>query len=336
MPRAFPAMRRFQPLSGVTCVSILLSLSGMNTAAQIRAEDSKPINAAQAIVAAFKQHPVVILGEAHWLRQPGEFYIGLIRDREFQGAVQDIVVEFASRNNQPLLDKYIGGENVPIEEVRHIWRDTTKVASWESPIYAELLAAIREVNEKLTQTHKLRVLAGDTPVDWTQIHTHSDWEALGNNDISISEVIENEVLKRRHRALVILGSNHVTKSGGRDGSNTTTRVEAHYPGSTHVLLLLNAGPLRPALEDKLKLPSPSGPTVYELAGTSLANVTDENSPPLIRTTDALLYLAPRGAFTMAFPAPGSLEQEYLKEIDRRSLIEWGELRARKFLGPAAQ
>jgi hypothetical protein len=110
--------------------------------------------------------------------------------------------------------------------------------------------------------------------------------------------------------------------------------KSRYPGSTHVPLLLDAGPLPSALEDKPKLPSPSGPTVYELVGTSLANVTDENSPPLIRMTDALLDLAPRGA--LALPAPGSLEQEYLKEIDRRSLIEWGEQRARKFLGPAAQ
>jgi hypothetical protein len=317
-------------------VLILLFLSGISTSAQTRAENPKPINAVKGILTAFEQHPIVIIGEAHWLRQPGEFYIRLIRDREFQETVQDIVVEFASRNNQPLLDKYIGGENVPIEEVRHIWRDTTKVASWESPIYAEWLAAIREVNERLPPAHKLRVLASDRAVDWTQVRTHSDWEALSNNDISISEVIENEVLKQRHRALVVLGSNHAIKSGGRDGSNTTTRVEARYPGSTHVLLLVNAGPLPPALEDKLNLPSPAGPAVYELAGTSLANMLDENSVPLIRRADALLYLAPRGGFTMAFPAPGSLEQEYLKEIDRRSLIEWGELRARKFLGPAAQ
>ena|SRR5438552_3495234 len=107
MLRPFLAMSRFQLLSRVTCVSILLFLSGINTSLQIRAEDPKPINAVQGIVAAFKQHPVVIIGEVHWLRQPGEFYISLIRDREFQEAVQDIVVEFASRNNQPLLDKYI-------------------------------------------------------------------------------------------------------------------------------------------------------------------------------------------------------------------------------------
>src|SRR5256885_8775339 len=143
MLRPFLAMSRFQLLSRVTCVSILLFLSGINTSLQIRAEDPKPINAVQGIVAAFKQHPVVIIGEAHWLRQPGEFYISLIRDREFQEAVQDIVVEFASRNNQPLLDKYIGGEKVPIVKGSHTLRHTTKLAAlgappfprWPGPVY---------------------------------------------------------------------------------------------------------------------------------------------------------------------------------------------------------
>ena len=44
-------------------------------------------------------------------------------------------------------------------EVRRIWRDTTKVASWESPIYAEWLAAIRAVNGGLPRSRRLRVLA---------------------------------------------------------------------------------------------------------------------------------------------------------------------------------
>ena len=57
-----------------------------------------------------------------------------------------------------------------------------------------MLAAILEVNERLPQTHKLRVLAGDTAVDWTEIRTYADWEAVGNNDISISEVIEMKFL----------------------------------------------------------------------------------------------------------------------------------------------
>lgn len=76
----------------------------------------------------------MIIGENHWLQQAGDFYIQLVRDARFQNTVQDIVIEFASRNNQPLLDRYVGGADVPMEQVRRIWRDTTKVASWESPI----------------------------------------------------------------------------------------------------------------------------------------------------------------------------------------------------------
>ena len=83
-------------------------------------------------------------------------------------------MEFASRHNQALLDRYIGGQDVPAGDVRRIWRGTTKVASWESPIYAEWLAAIRDVNRARKPERRLRVLAGDTAVDWSRIHNHED------------------------------------------------------------------------------------------------------------------------------------------------------------------
>jgi len=73
-----------------------------------------------------------------------------------------------------------------------------------------------------------------------------------------------------------------------------------------------------------------------LAGTSLGKPTDHGELPLIKKADALLYLGPPESLKLALPPVGSLEPEYLKEVDRRSMIEWGELRARKFLGAAAQ
>jgi hypothetical protein len=321
----------------IVCASILLALSGTSATAQASGRDPESADAVRSIVAAFKRHPIVIIGEAHWLRQAGDFYVRLVRDAGFQETVQDIVIEFASRNNQPLLDRYIAGENVPIEDVRHIWRDTTKVASWESPIYAEWLAAIREVNKGLPVARRLRVLAGDTAIDWSKIHTHSDWAALGDNNISIANVVISQVLEKKHRALVVLGSAHVTKSGDGNGSdNTTTRIESHYPGSTYVLMLLYVGALDPALEDQLGLPQRIAPALYELAGTPQAKARDPNGSLLIERVDALLCLGPRKGFALTLPPAGSLEPSYLKEIDRRSMIEWGELRARKFLGPAAQ
>ncbi|HVH85876.1 MAG TPA: hypothetical protein VM912_04075, partial [Terriglobales bacterium] len=289
------------------------------------------------IVAALKEHPIVVIGEAHWLQEAGDFYIHLIRDPEFQKTAQDIVVEFASRSNQPLLDRYIAGENVPIQEVRRIWRDTTKVASWESPIYARWLAAIREVNRGLPVSRRLLVLAGDTAVDWNHIHTHSDWTALGDNNVSFANVITEEVLNKKRRALVVLGTNHVSKSGDRDGGeNTTTRVESRFPGSTHVVLLIYHRTLDRASQERLRLTDQTPPVLFELNGPNLSNLLDAGGSPVIKQANALLYLGPADALHMAFPPPGTLEPAYLKEVDRRSMIEWGELRPRKFLGPAAQ
>jgi len=67
--------------------------------------------------------------------------------------------------------------------------------------------------------------AADTAVDWSRIHAHSDWEALGDNSLSFADVIIEQVLKNKHHALVVLGTNHVLK-GRRPGIKTITPPRA--------------------------------------------------------------------------------------------------------------
>lgn len=306
-------------------------------AAETSAAAAKAVPAVQAIIAACKQHPVVIIGEAHWLREAGELYVQLVRDPQFQSAVQDIVIEFASRNNQPLLDRYIAGEDISVQDVQRIWRDTTKVASWESPIYAKWLAAIRDANRGLPPSRRMRVLAGDTAIDWSRIHNHADWATLGDNNVSFADVIVEEVLKKKHHALVVLGTNHATKSGDRNGGpNTTTRVESRYPGSAHVILLIYHRTLNRASQELLALADYKRPVIFDLHQPSLSKLTDQDDALLSTKADALLYLGPPDSLQLVTPPAGTLEPAYMKEVDRRSMIEWGELRARKFLGPAPQ
>src|SRR5262249_45958932 len=131
----------------------------------------------EGIVGAFTSHPVVAIAEVHAVRQAGDFYVELVRDPAFQRTVDDIVVEFASGPSQALLDRYVvDAADVPAESLRSIWRDTTKLVSWDSPVYARWLAAIRDVNRARPAGRKLRVLAGDTPIDWSRMRTHEDWE----------------------------------------------------------------------------------------------------------------------------------------------------------------
>jgi hypothetical protein len=278
-------------------------------------------DATHGIIAAFKQHPIVAIGEVHWVRHVGNFYIQLVRDAAFQATVQDIVIEFASRTNQSLLDRYVSGEELPARDVQRIWRDTTKVASWEGPIYAQWLAAIREVNQQLPPGRRLRVLAGDNTVDGSAVHTHADWTAPGDDNISIADVIANEVLKPQHRALVILGRNRATKFGDRYGRpNAITRIQSRYPGSTYVVLLDAAGLLQPALQELAHLHLLAGerPALCELSGTRLGDAPDGDGMPLGKKADALLYLGSPQSFASAFPPAGPLEPEHPPAVDGQS------------------
>jgi hypothetical protein len=146
----------------------------------------------------------------------------------------------------------------------------------------------------------------------------------------------SEVLAKKHHAFVVLGAGHVKKSGPRgEEADTTARIESCFPGATFVVLLDYWGLINAAAQKKLDSQDQTPPKLFALKDTSLGAVPDLGGVPLARQADALLYLGPPSRFTMAFPAPGSLEADYLKEVDRRSMIEWGELRARMFLGPAA-
>ena len=156
-------------------------------------------------------------------------------------------------------------------------------------------------------------------------------------NLSFADVITKEVLARKHQALVVPGAGHVTKGDTqREAGNATSRVESHHPGSTFIVLLDNPG--------VCLLQTPKARSTRSIQASRLSTCLQElpwarhstdgaRVSPMMRM-HCFISATPSG-FTMAFPAPGSLESAYLTEIDRRSMIEWGELRARKFLGPAA-
>ncbi|MBZ5601707.1 MAG: ChaN family lipoprotein [Acidobacteriia bacterium] len=286
----------------------------MATFAQVAPQPAIP-----AIVKAFDTHPVVAIGESHGLREAGDFYIALIRDPAFQSKVNNIVIEFASRRSQPVVDRYINGENVPPPELAHIWRDTTKVFGWESPIYRDLLAAVREVNRSLPPARRLRVLAGDAPIDWKRVTTNEQWGEFQPNNESFAKVIDDEVLAKRRRALVILGSNHLTKGGDRDrDQDTTTLVEQKYPHSMFVALLIYSAPN----DARQQMAAWTPPALFPVAGTWVAPLA-YGKRQLSDSADAILYLGlPLKTVDPDWSSYAN-DPDYMKELDRRSRIEWG-------------
>jgi hypothetical protein len=283
-----------------------VTLRSVTGAAGAGTVDVKPQSAVPAIVRTFDRFPIVAIGERHSIREVGDFYVSLVKDPNFQAQVNCIVIEFGSRLSQPIVDRYIDGEEVALSELQHVWRDTTKVFAFESPVYAQLLKAVREVNLGSPPARHIRVLAGDSPIDWTKVATHGQWASYQPNDLSFAEVISEEVLARNRKALVILGGSHVSKN--RDPNrdpNTTTLVERKHPGSMYVVLLTQS---TRAAESKGKVPllrpTPEGADVGDFG-------------------DALLYLGK--TLTTADPDWRQYRTDlvYVKELDRRARIEWG-------------
>ena len=79
------------------------------------------------VVSAFEQHPLVAVsdGAGHGQVETRNFFAALIRDRRFAPTVRNVVIEFGNARYQTVMDRYVSGEPVPRDELRHVWEDTT-------------------------------------------------------------------------------------------------------------------------------------------------------------------------------------------------------------------
>ena len=85
----------------------------------------KPEDATKAILSAFDEYEVIGMSAAHGNKDLDDFILRLIRNPAFPSKVNDVVVECGNSLYQPILDRYIAGDDVPLSDVRQIWRNTT-------------------------------------------------------------------------------------------------------------------------------------------------------------------------------------------------------------------
>src|SRR5262249_38162859 len=116
-----------------------------------------------ALTSAFDEIDILALDDTHQRKIDSDLRIRLVRAPEFAQKVHLIVIEFANTADHPLLDRYINGDDVPLTELRQVWRNTCCPDTWDSPVYADFLAAVRQVNKGLPADKRIRVLGGDPP-----------------------------------------------------------------------------------------------------------------------------------------------------------------------------
>src|SRR5882724_7258901 len=133
------------------------------------AADATPQPAVSAILSAFDKYEVVAMPQGHGMQDLNDFVFSLIRNPTFSEKVNDIVFESGNSLYQPILDRYIAGEDVPFTEVQKVWRKMGQPAAGASAFVEQFYPLVRALNQKLPPQRRLRVLAGDPPIDWDQV-----------------------------------------------------------------------------------------------------------------------------------------------------------------------
>jgi hypothetical protein len=146
--------------------------------------------------------------------------------------VNDIEIECGNSLYQPMLDRYIAGEGVPFKEVQKVWRKMGQPACGASAFVEQFFPLVRALNQKLPPERRLRVLAGDSPVDWDQIKSPDDIIRLVHRDASIASVMEKQVLSKHRKALMLFGTFHLMHGVG---GSAVSLYEKHYPNLTFII-----------------------------------------------------------------------------------------------------
>ncbi len=221
----------------LACSALLIALTlsanlfGQSGDARLPKEAAGLENIVPALLSVFDHADVLALGEDHWRKLDSDVRIALVRHPDFPNRARFIMVEFAADPHQTTLDRYVGGEDVSAEELQQVWA-TTSNGQWDSPVYADFFAAVREVNAKLPLEKRIRVVAGD-PGKGAKI-SRDDWAV---------STLRQQVLEKGEKALVIYGAGHFFRTQAQYAlppgiGEISQSLDADYPGRTFVVVTL--------------------------------------------------------------------------------------------------
>jgi hypothetical protein len=300
-------------------------------------------DATDLIAEALRSHRLVLLSEHHWSVPVHEQLRRIVADPKVASLIDDIVIEFGNPLYQSIIDRYVAGGTVPMDSVRLAWRNTTQLLAWDSPLYERFYQSVRALNASRLPDRRIRLLAGDTPIDWSRTTRAQDIpRTYGFRDIETIAIIEREVLGKGRRALVIIGEEHVVRTTDRAPGAPAKPIERQslgealhhkHPGTAFLVAAVagDASRLGRAIRHW-----PNG-SMARITGTPLGlaaasiRARDTTSAGTLAPAapgehrlqdlfDAVLYAGPSA---QTLEPPGSLyrgEPEYEREIRRRIQI----------------
>ena len=288
-----------------------------------RAQNPAPQDPVQGIVKLFDTYRIVMLGEIHGCRQEHDLLRKLVANPGFTERVNDIVMEFGNARYQDLVDRYVSGESVPVEQVQKAWRDTVGALGPVSPVYGEFYSAARAVNRTLPPKRRLRILLGDPPIDWSAVRNREDIGFyLPFRDEFYADVVRDQVLAKHRKALLIMGEGHCRRAGGHPGAIENELLMAFVKP---YVILPSSNMVRGYDDVDPRFNALPAPSLVEMKGNWIGGLPalgrGGSTATWEQTADAYLYLGPRDQLTVVNNRRSVLDgTAYGKELQRRLTI----------------
>jgi hypothetical protein len=255
---------------------IILLITAIPVSAQRAVVHEKDI--AKAIVDQFDRSDLIGLGELHGSQADQDLRFQVIHSKAFARKVRIIAVEGLNAFYQEDLDRYIRGEDVPLEQVQKVWRDSTGI--FIGPVirttYEQFLSEVRSVNRGLPDRMKLRVIAADPPLDWTKVQSTADFRAILSKRVVFGvDVIEREALQKGQKALLVFAGSWFTRNMQHRTANglvpwTETigaGLDRDYPGRLYVIAPVRSGEYPDSAKLEALIGTPRSPVLLRLHGT---------------------------------------------------------------------
>ena len=241
MRRNLPGLnrRRFLTASAAGLGAAALTASGTAAASASPGSISQASGSlTEAVLAALRTHRVVAVTGGHAEQETNDLLLTLLSDSRLYGVANDIIVEFGNAFYQDTLDKFIlGDEPVNDADLRLVYRNTTQSPmnlGLDSPVNEQIFRRVRAVNWTLPPEKRIRVLAGDPPLDWSKVTSSEQILALATQrNAHPASLVEQQVLAKGRRALLIYGGGHLFHT---DTSSIPSLIEQKTGIRAYVIL----------------------------------------------------------------------------------------------------
>ncbi len=290
--------------------------------------DLRPEHAVDLVLRGFDNHRLVALSDGSGHGQPDtmDFFTTLIRDARFPQVVRNIVVEFGSARYQSVMDRYVAGEPVARDALRHVWEDTTQVSGvWSLPMYERMFAEVRSVNAGLPTGLRIRILLGDPPIDWSRVTSPADEDMNDWRDAHFAHVVERAVLNRNQKALLVIGGAHLGRTVIFPNS-LIHLLDRRFPKQAWVVSVLDLESTEPAIRTRLQAwTMPAGAAVRGtwLGAVTVAQIGFNLSQGVVGDDlDAIVLLSATSPRQADMPP---LDPPYARELARRRALGYSTL-----------